>query len=203
MTDFIDAQGFRANVGIVLIRDSGEVFLGSRSDGRGWQFPQGGVQRNESPEEALFRELHEEVGLGEADVELLAVTRQWLRYRLPRQFVRRRSRPLCIGQKQRWFLLRMIGGDDRLRFDATSKPEFDAWRWVDYWSPVREVIYFKRPVYARALGELAGTAFPGGPPPYPEWWSEDLLRGPSGPDPGSAGDATRRSTSPVSEGAAE
>ena len=155
MTDFIDAQGFRANVGIVLIRDGGEVFLGSRSDGRGWQFPQGGVRRNESPEEALFRELHEEVGLGPDDVEVMAGTRQWLRYRLPRQFVRRRSRPLCIGQKQRWFLLRMVGGEDRLRFDVTPKPEFDAWRWVDYWSPVREVIYFKRLVYARALGELA------------------------------------------------
>jgi putative (di)nucleoside polyphosphate hydrolase len=203
MTDFIDAQGFRANVGIVLIRDSGEVFLGSRSDGRGWQFPQGGVRQDESPEEALFRELHEEVGLGEADVELLAGTQRWLRYRLPRHFVRHRSRPLCIGQKQRWFLLRMIGGDDRLRFDATSKPEFDSWRWVDYWSPVREVIYFKRLVYARALGELAGTAFPDGPPPYPEWWSEDLLRGPAGPAAGRNGGGTRRSTRPVPEGAAE
>ena len=103
MADFIDTQGFRANVGIVLIRDSGEVFLCSRSDGRGWQFPQGGVQLDESPEEAMFRELHEEVGLGPDDVEVVAGTRQWLRYRLPRRFVRHRSRPLCIGQKQRWF----------------------------------------------------------------------------------------------------
>jgi putative (di)nucleoside polyphosphate hydrolase len=144
MTDFIDAQGFRANVGIVLIRDAGEVFLGGRSDGRGWQFPQGGVLRDESAEQALFRELREEVGLEPADVEVLAATRHWLRYRLPRQYVRRRSRPLCIGQKQRWFLLRMLGGEERLRFDVTQQPEFDSWRWVDYWSPVREVIYFKR-----------------------------------------------------------
>jgi putative (di)nucleoside polyphosphate hydrolase len=151
MADFIDAQGFRANVGIVLIRDGGEVFLGSRSDGRGWQFPQGGVQREESPEEALFRELHEEIGLGPEDVEVIATTRDWLRYRLPRQYVRRRSRPLCIGQKQRWFLLRMLGDEGRLRFDTTERPEFDDWRWVDYWSPVREVIFFKRIVYARAL----------------------------------------------------
>ena len=179
MADFLDAQGFRANVGIVLIRDGGEVFLGSRSDGRGWQFPQGGVRRNESPEDALFRELHEEVGLEPDDVEVLAGTRNWLRYRLPRQYVRRRSRPLCIGQKQRWFLLRMIGGDERLRFDVTPTPEFDAWRWVDYWAPVREVIYFKRMVYARALGELALSAFPAGIPPYPDWWSETVLRPPS------------------------
>ena len=178
MADFIDAQGFRANVGIVLIRDSGEVFLCSRSDGRGWQFPQGGVQRNESPEAAMFRELHEEVGLGPDDVEVVAGTRQWLRYRLPRRYVRQRSRPLCIGQKQRWFLLRMVSGEDRVRFDVTAKPEFDGWRWVEYWTPVREVIYFKRLVYARALRELAGTAFPGGPPPHPEWWSDELFRSP-------------------------
>ncbi|NJD33136.1 MAG: RNA pyrophosphohydrolase [Gammaproteobacteria bacterium] len=176
MTDFIDSQGFRANVGIVLIRDGGEVFLGSRSDGRGWQFPQGGVRREETPDEALFRELHEEVGLGPQDVEVIASTRSWLRYRLPRQFVRRRSRPLCIGQKQRWYLLRMIGDEERLRFDVTERPEFDDWRWVDYWSPVREVIYFKRIVYARALAELGHQAFPDGPPPYPDWWSDDVLR---------------------------
>jgi len=178
MSDWIDAQGFRANVGIVLIRDGGEVFLGGRSDGRGWQFPQGGVQRAESPEQALYRELREEVGLEPDDVEVIAATRNWLRYRLPRRYVRRRSSPLCIGQKQRWFLLRMLGGEDRLRFDLTAQPEFDSWRWVDYWSPVREVIYFKRSVYVRALEELGRQAFPDGPPPRPEWWSEAMLRPP-------------------------
>ncbi len=199
MTDFIDAQGFRANVGIVLIRDGGEVFLGSRSDGRGWQFPQGGVRREESPEQALFRELHEEVGLRQNDVEVLASTRTWLRYRLPRQYVRRRSRPLCIGQKQRWFLLRMLGEEDRLRFDVTERPEFDDHRWVDYWSPVREVIYFKRLVYARALAELGQQAFPDGPPPYPEWWSDDVLRPPAPRPPR----RLRRDRREVPEGAAE
>ena len=176
MTDLIDAQGFRANVGIVLIRGGGEVFLGGRSDGRGWQFPQGGVRQDESAEQALYRELREEVGLEPDDVELLAATRHWLRYRLPRRFVRRRSQPLCIGQKQRWFLLRMLGDEDRLRLDLTEEPEFDTWRWVDYWSPVREVIYFKRGVYARALEELGRQAFPDGPPARPEWWSEAVQR---------------------------
>jgi putative (di)nucleoside polyphosphate hydrolase len=200
MVDFIDAQGFRANVGIVLIRDGGEVFLGSRSDGRGWQFPQGGVRRDESPEQALFRELHEEVGLERGDVEVIASTRSWLRYRLPRQYVRRRSMPLCIGQKQRWFLLRMVGDEQRLKFDVTERPEFDDWRWVDYWSPVREVIYFKRIVYARALDELGQQAFPDGPPPYPDWWSEDVLR-PAAPDRGPR--RPRKQRRPAPAGAAE
>ena len=67
-TDFIDRHGFRANVGIVLTRSSGELFLGGRVGGRGWQFPQGGVNRGERVEEALFRELTEEIEIGRAHV---------------------------------------------------------------------------------------------------------------------------------------
>lgn len=195
MSDYIDAQGFRANVGIVLLRGDQEVFLGARSDGRGWQFPQGGVRRDELPEEAMFRELHEEIGLGPDDVELLAGTRNWLRYRLPRRYVRRRSRPLCIGQKQRWYLLRLLGDESRVRFDVTSRPEFDAWRWVDYWSPVREVIYFKRSVYARALDELGRHVFPTGLPPRPDWWFEEVVQ-PASRNNGRSGRGLRRRRGP-------
>jgi putative (di)nucleoside polyphosphate hydrolase len=173
MTDFIDTEGFRANVGIVLIRDDRQVFIGGRTGGRGWQFPQGGVQRNEAPEQALYRELKEEIGLDQSDVELVAATRHWLRYRLPAQYVRKNAQPRCIGQKQRWFMLRFKGSEDRLHFDSTSAPEFDRWRWVDYWTPVREVIYFKRAVYVRALDELAQRAWPNDPPALPEWSSQE------------------------------
>lgn len=173
MSDFIDADGFRANVGIVLIRDDRRVFLGGRPGGRGWQFPQGGVCRNEAPEQAVFRELKEEVGLEARDVELIACTRSWLRYRLPNQYLRKQSLPMCIGQKQRWFLLRFVGEEQAFRFDMTDEPEFDNWRWADYWSPVREVVFFKRAVYARALDELARNAFPNDLPPLPEWWRDD------------------------------
>jgi putative (di)nucleoside polyphosphate hydrolase len=167
-TDYIDRHGFRANVGIALTRGRGELFLGGRVGGRGWQFPQGGVNRGERVEDALFRELREEIGLEPADVEVLGSTRGWLRYRLPRQYVRDR----CIGQKQRWFLLRLTADEDRFRFDSTNQPEFERWRWVDWWTPVREVVYFKRRVYARALHDLGKLAFPDGPPPYPDWWPE-------------------------------
>src|SRR5688572_5737373 len=142
MSDLIDGSGFRANIGIILIRDSGEVFLGQRPEGRGWQFPQGGLQLGEDPEAALYRELGEEVGLTSADVELLGSTRNWLRYRLPVNY-RRHTKPLCVGQKQRWFMLRFRGPDTKFRFDTTDAPEFESWRWVPYWTPVREVIHFK------------------------------------------------------------
>ena len=169
-TDLIDRDGFRANVGIVLTDGEGRLFLGRRSGGRGWQFPQGGVQCGESPEQSLYRELREEIGLEQDHVELLGQTERWLRYRLPRRYVRRDQLPLCIGQKQRWFLLRLARPDVEFRFDVTGEPEFDRWRWVDYWQPVREVIYFKRPVYVQALQELAALANPQGVPPFPEWW---------------------------------
>jgi putative (di)nucleoside polyphosphate hydrolase len=171
MTDVIDREGFRANVGIVLMGGDGQLFLGRRAGGRGWQFPQGGMRRGESLEESLFRELREEVGLEPNDVDVLGTTDRWLHYRLPARFVRRDQQPVCIGQKQRWFLLRLATTEAQIRFDASPEPEFDRWRWVDYWQPVKEVIYFKRPIYERALHELGPIARPEGLPPYPQWWS--------------------------------
>jgi putative (di)nucleoside polyphosphate hydrolase len=170
MRDFIDNHGYRANVGIVLMNDCNQLFLGGRTGGRGWQFPQGGIRKDEELLDALYRELNEEVGLARDDVTVLGSTADWLRYRLPERYVRHGSRPRCIGQKQRWFLLRVVHGDDRFRFNTTDQPEFERWRWVDYWAPVREVIYFKRHVYTRALHELGRHAFAQGLPPYPDWW---------------------------------
>ena len=172
MSDVIDTQGFRANVGIILLSSTGRVFLGRRVGGRGWQFPQGGMQEGEAVEQALYRELEEEIGLKRGDVRLLGQTERWLRYRLPPHFVRRNKFPVCIGQKQRWFLLRVQNDDAPFELKSTSSPEFDQWRWADWWDPVREIIYFKRPVYVRALSELAPIAFPGGEPVRPEWVTE-------------------------------
>jgi len=172
MSDVIDSDGFRANVGIVLMHGEGEVFLGRRSGGRGWQFPQGGVRAGENLEDAAYRELHEEIGLLRSDVELIGCTSRWLRYRLPARYIRRNQQPVCIGQKQRWFLLRLKRNDVTFDFGRTSEPEFDQWRWVPFWEPVREVIYFKRPVYVRALMELAPFAFPHGQPALPPWWGQ-------------------------------
>jgi putative (di)nucleoside polyphosphate hydrolase len=172
MSDVIDSDGFRANVGIILMNGASEVLLGRRTGGRGWQFPQGGVRKGETLEQALFRELHEEIGLSQSDVQLLGQSQRWLRYRLPPRYVRRNQQPVCIGQKQRWFLLRLRRTPVTFDFGSTAEPEFDQSRWGSWWEPVREVIYFKRPVYIKALTELAHIAFPQGSPPHPDWWQE-------------------------------
>ena len=152
----IDRDGFRPNVGIILANDAGQVLWARRVGGRdAWQFPQGGIDPAESPEQAMYRELQEEVGLEPEHVQVLACTRGWLRYRLPRRMLRRNSTPSFVGQKQKWFLLRMVGAEDRVRFDAGVEPEFDHWRWVSYWYPLGQVVSFKRDVYRRALMELA------------------------------------------------
>lgn len=151
----IDSEGFRPNVGIILVNSLGQVLWARRVGQDAWQFPQGGIHQDESPEEAMYRELKEEVGLLPDDVELLAVTRGWLRYRLPKRMIRRNSSPMCVGQKQKWYLLRMLSHDSAVRIDQSAKPEFDGWQWVSYWYPLGQVVSFKREVYRKAMKELS------------------------------------------------
>jgi putative (di)nucleoside polyphosphate hydrolase len=154
----IDPDGYRPNVGIILLRDDGRVFWARRAYRDGWQFPQGGMRSDETPLEAMYRELHEETGLRPDHVQVLGATPGWLKYRLPERMVRRNQRPRCIGQKQVWFLLRFLGDESALKLDVTDKPEFDLWRWVDFWYPATHVVTFKRSVYQRALRHLAPLA---------------------------------------------
>jgi putative (di)nucleoside polyphosphate hydrolase len=156
----LDREGYRPNVGIVLLNGSNEVFWGKRVGQHSWQFPQGGIQHGESPEEAMFRELHEEVGLLPKHVQIIGRTRDWLRYDVPEEFLRRQTasrmqRASYRGQKQIWFLLRLTGNDSDIHLRATEHPEFDAWRWHPYWIELKTVVDFKREVYELALSELA------------------------------------------------
>ncbi|WNC67644.1 RNA pyrophosphohydrolase [Thalassotalea nanhaiensis] len=154
----IDAEGYRANVGIVITNGKGQVFWARRYGQHSWQYPQGGVDEGETTEQTMFRELHEEVGLKPHQVEIIASTKHWLRYRLPKRLIRHESKPMCIGQKQKWFLLKLTCADDEVDLLHSGHPEFDDWRWVSYWYPVRQVVSFKRDVYRRVMKEFAPIA---------------------------------------------
>lgn len=159
-TQVIDIDGYRPNVGIILSNAGGELLWARRVGQDSWQFPQGGIHRRETPEEAMYRELNEELGLYPEQVSVIGITRGWLRYRLPKRLVRPEHRPVCIGQKQKWFMLRLITEDSKVCLTVSERPEFDHWRWVNYWYPLEHVVPFKRGVYEKALNELAPLLTP-------------------------------------------
>ena len=150
----IDSNGFRPNVGIIICNKFGQLFWAKRIKQDAWQFPQGGIKEAETTEEALFRELSEEVGLCKDDVRILSQTSRWLKYRLPKPYIRQKKGRTCIGQKQKWFLLGLQTEEGRVDLENTLQPEFDDWCWVNYWYPVNQVVNFKRGVYRKALTEL-------------------------------------------------
>lgn len=152
----IDQDGYRPNVGIILCNAKNEVFWGKRIKEHAWQFPQGGINPGETPEEAMYRELGEEIGLRPCHVQILGRTSDWLHYNVPQNWIRREWRGSYKGQKQIWYLLRLIGRDCDVSLRASPRPEFDAWRWSSYWVPLDSVIEFKREVYRLALSELEG-----------------------------------------------
>ncbi|HKJ17384.1 MAG TPA: RNA pyrophosphohydrolase [Xanthomonadales bacterium] len=154
----IDPDGYRPNVGIILMNQEQRVFWAQRSNNDGWQFPQGGMNTDETPKEAMYRELKEETGLSPEHVDLLGATPGWLRYRLPKRYQRKFSKPLCVGQKQVWFLLRFLADDSQFDLGLCRKPEFCDYRWVDFWYPAKNVIRFKRSVYRKALALLEPVA---------------------------------------------
>lgn len=150
----IDEDGYRHNVGIIIVNKEGKLFWGKRVHQDAWQFPQGGMRRHETPQQALFRELKEEVGLDPSDVRILGRTNDWLTYDLPKHLIRHYSEPVCIGQKQIWFMIGMVSGEQKINLNTHETPEFEGWIWVDYWKPVQDVVEFKQDVYHKALTEL-------------------------------------------------
>ena len=150
----IDNDGYRKNVGIILCNSQNKLLICKRLGEESWQFPQGGVEKNENAESAMFRELFEEVGLKKNDISILGITNSWLKYDLPKKYQRKTNNKLCIGQKQKWFLLRLISDDTNIVFSNSKHPEFDSWQWVEDDKPMEIVIDFKRDVYKKALKEL-------------------------------------------------
>ncbi len=150
----IDADGYRPNVGIIIVNKEGKLFWGKRVHQDAWQFPQGGIREHETPQQAVFRELKEEVGLDPSHVRVLGRTQDWISYDLPKHLIRHNSQPLCVGQKQIWFMLGLESDVSNIKLDYHDTPEFEDWDWVDYWRPVQEVVNFKQSVYHQALTEL-------------------------------------------------
>ena len=159
----IDFDGYRPNVGIVICNRKGQVLWAKRCGQNSWQFPQGGINDYYCSWYGMYRELHEEVGLQPKDVRLLYVSKHWLRYKLPKRLLRYDSKPMCIGQKQRWFLLQLVSDEKNINMQTTKSPEFDGWRWVSFWYPVRQVVSFKRDVYRKVMKEFASILFTDNP----------------------------------------
>ncbi len=150
----IDNDGYRKNVGIILCNSRNKLLICKRLGEESWQFPQGGFEKNENAESAMFRELFEEIGLKKNDISIIGITKSWLKYDLPKKYQRKTNNKLCIGQKQIWFLLRLISDDSNISFSNSKRPEFDSWQWVDDDKPMEIVVDFKRDVYKKALEEL-------------------------------------------------
>lgn len=150
----IDRDGYRLNVGIVLLNHNNKVFWGRRKGEDSWQFPQGGIYDTEEPEAAMLRELNEELGLLPEHVKVIGRTNNWLYYDVPGIY-NRGNKNFYRGQKQIWFLLRLVGKEHHINVKYHREQEFDAWRWIDYWQAIEQVVNFKQDVYDKALHELA------------------------------------------------
>ena len=144
--------GYRLNVAMIVLNKDNKVLFCKRRNTENWQFPQGGVDKNENIESAMFRELNEEVGLEKDNVAIKAVSQNLIYYDIPKNI---RSRVLggkFKGQAQKYFLLKLISGDVDLNIENT--PEFDKHSWVPFWYPLNQVVDFKKEAYRSALIEL-------------------------------------------------
>ena len=135
-------KNYRKGVGIIIVNTKGLFFLGKRIGAEAWQFPQGGIDEDEVPEEALYRELHEETGLVKGKVKILAVSKKWLVYHIPHLF--QRSNKKYDGAMQKWFLLELTGTNQDINLNAVSHAEFDAWKWADKSTAINSVFRFKK-----------------------------------------------------------
>jgi len=148
------AANYRPCVGIMLINERGEVFVARRNDipGEAWQMPQGGIDPGEDPAKAAFRELEEEIGTNKA--EIIAESKTWLRYDLPREFLGKSWNKEWRGQRQKWFIMRFTGSDADIHLQ-TEHPEFSDWKWVRVSELPALVVSFKRQVYVDLLAEFS------------------------------------------------
>ena len=150
----IKEKGYRLNVGIIVANSDGKLLYCKRKNSDNWQFPQGGIDRNEDPFLAALRELYEEVGIQKDKVNLIKESENWYKYDLPRKYKKNNFLWNDFkGQKQKWFLFKLIE-EVMIDLNNENNPEFDEFDWVDYWKPLDEIVEFKREIYTKVLSEL-------------------------------------------------
>ena len=150
----IKEKGYRLNVGIIVANSDGKLLYCKRKNSDNWQFPQGGIDRNEDPFLAALRELYEEVGIQKDKVKLIKESENWYKYDLPRKYKKNNFLWNDFkGQKQKWLLFKLIE-EVMIDLNNENNPEFDEFDWVDYWKPLDEIVEFKREIYKKVLSEL-------------------------------------------------
>ena len=150
--NLLEQKEYRPNVAVIIVNLSGKVLWCQRKQHDGWQFPQGGIDKGETPVEAALRETKEEVGLDEHDIEIVYESQQWFRYKVPKE---KRTgyftKKIFFGQKQKWFLARLLSDENKIDLNAYRPIEFDKWVWANYWHPINAVVSFKKETYRQAL----------------------------------------------------
>ena len=150
----IKEKGYRLNVGIIVANSDGKLLYCKRKNSDNWQFPQGGIDRNEDPFLAALRELYEEVGIQKDKVKLIKESENWYKYDLPSKYKKNNFLWNDFkGQKQKWFLFKLTE-EVLIDLNNENNPEFDEFDWVDYWKPLDEIVEFKREIYKKVLSEL-------------------------------------------------
>lgn len=149
-----NTENYRPNVAIIILNKEGQILWCKRKDGNGWQFPQGGLDKGESPLEAVYRETQEEVGLERKDLRIIKETKEWFNYkvpeeRLPKYFRFENSK--FVGQTQKWFLAEILCEESRINLNASSPIEFVDWTWSSYWHPINGGVDFKKSTYRKVL----------------------------------------------------
>lgn len=146
---------YRRNVGVMVLNEHGEVFVGQRRDNAvaAWQMPQGGIDKGEGAETAALRELEEETGISPELVDIIAVSQAWIPYELPHDLVPKLWKGRYRGQEQKWFLMQFKGSDKDVNIQ-TEHPEFSEWRWLNSADLVNNIVPFKRDVYVSVLEEF-------------------------------------------------
>lgn len=144
---------YRSGVGIVLFNADGQVFVGKRKDTAepAWQFPQGGIDGEEDPLDAAWREMAEEIGTNKA--QLIGQASDWIRYDLPAELADKSWGGKYRGQQQLWFAFRFVGTDADIDLE-TFTPEFSTWKWMELAEVPNHIVSFKRPLYDQVVAQF-------------------------------------------------